>query len=213
MTDLKGFTIAATDGDMGLVEAFYFDDTSFTVRHLVVNTGGWLGGRKVLISPMALRGVDWDRRRINVALSKGQVEESPPIDTDEPVSRQQEVEYYRYFGYPSYWTGPYLWGAYPHPVQPTDGRSSFEQEERPANWSDRENGEPHLRSSGNVIGYHIAATDGDIGHVEDFLVDDTTGRFVTWWWIRATGGLARRSWYRLSGSPAWTGTIPSCTSI
>jgi hypothetical protein len=110
MIDLKGFTIGATDGDLGHVEAFYFDDTSFTVRHLVVNTAGWLSGRKVLISPIALRDVDWDRRRINVALSKSQVEASPPIDTDEPVSRQREVEYYRYFGYPSYWTGPYLWG-------------------------------------------------------------------------------------------------------
>src|SRR5437762_13959722 len=96
MTDLKGFTIGATDGDMGHVEAFYFDDTSFTVRHLVVKTAGWLSGRKVLVSPIALRDVDWDGRRINVALSKSQVEQSPPIDAEEPVSRQQEVEYYGY---------------------------------------------------------------------------------------------------------------------
>ena len=108
MTDLKGFTIGAIDGDIGQVEAFYFDDASFTVRHLVVDTGGWLGGRKVLISPRALRDIDWDGRRINAALTKAQVEKSPNIDTDQPVSRQHEIEYYRYYGYPSYWSGPYL---------------------------------------------------------------------------------------------------------
>jgi PRC-barrel domain len=58
MKDLMGFTIGATDGDIGRVDAWYFDDATFTVRHLVVDTGGWLGGRKVLISPMALRDVD-----------------------------------------------------------------------------------------------------------------------------------------------------------
>ena len=92
---LRGFTIGATDGDVGRVEAFYFDDTSFTIRHLVVDTGGWLGGRKVLISPRALGDIDWDDRRIDAELTKAQVEKSPDIDTDRPVSRQQEIEYYR----------------------------------------------------------------------------------------------------------------------
>src|SRR5205809_7802792 len=98
MRDLKGFTIGATDGDIGHVDAFYFDDTSFTVRHLVVDTSGWLSGRKVLISPMALGKVDWDRRRINVALSKGQVEQGPPIETDHRVSRQHVSGYCRCCG-------------------------------------------------------------------------------------------------------------------
>ena len=48
--------------------------------------------------------------------------------------------------------------------------------------------DPHLRSSAAVTGYHIQATDGDIGHVEDFLLDDRswTIRFMvvdtTNWW-------------------------------
>jgi hypothetical protein len=109
--DLRGFTVGATDGDIGKVEEFYFDDASFTVRHLVVDTGGWLGGRKVLISPMALRDIDWGGKRINAALTKAQVEKSPAIDTDKPVSRQHEIEYYGYYGYPYYWAGPYLWGG------------------------------------------------------------------------------------------------------
>ena len=118
MNDLTGFTIGATDGDIGQVEAFYFDDVCFTIRHLVVDTGGWLSGRKVLISPRALGDIDWDGRRIHAALTKAQVEKSPDIDTDRPVSRQQEIEYYRYYGYPSYWSGPYLWGAIRSPSCP-----------------------------------------------------------------------------------------------
>jgi PRC-barrel domain len=172
MTDLKGFTIGATDGDIGQVEAFYFDDASFTVRHLVVDTGGWLGGRKVLISPRALRDVDWDGRRINAALTKAQVEKSPNIDTDQPVSRQHEIEYYRYYGYPSYWSGPYLWGGYPFPVMSSD-QATLENERR-WEWGTEESGDRHLRSSAAVIGYYIAATDGELGHVENFLVDDAT---------------------------------------
>jgi hypothetical protein len=111
MKDLDGFTIGATDGDIGQVATCYFDDASFTVRHLVVDTGGWLSGRKVLISPRALRDIDWAAKRINAALTKSQVMQSPDIDTDQPVSRQQEIEYDRYYGYPNYWSGPYLWGG------------------------------------------------------------------------------------------------------
>lgn len=175
MKGLTGFTIGATDGDIGRVDACYFDDATFTVRHLVVDTGGWLGGRKVLISPMALRDIDWPGRRIEAALTRAQVEKSPLIDSDRPVSRQQEAEHHRYYGYPSYWTGPYLWGAIPYPYMfpAPDRETSFEQERRWAREGAR-SGDPHLRSSAAVIGYHIAGTDGDIGHVEDFLLDEST---------------------------------------
>ena len=198
--DLRGFTVGATDGDIGHVEEFYFDDASFTVRHLVVDTGGWLGGRKVLISPMALRDIDWGGKRINAALTKAQVEKSPAIDTDRPVSRQHEIEYYRYYGYPYYWeAGPYLWGAYPYPYPfPLAGRATSLEKERHWDWAG-EGGDPHLRSSAAVIGYHIAATDGDIGHVEDFLVDDAT------WAIRYMIVDTRNWWLskKVLVSPEW----------
>jgi sporulation protein YlmC with PRC-barrel domain len=170
--DLRGFTVGATDGDIGTVEELYFDDTSFTVRHLVVDTGGWLGGRKVLISPVALRDVDLVGKRINAALTKAQVEKSPDIDTDRPVSRQHEIEFYNYYGYPYYWGGPYLWGGDPYPYPLADRATSLEKE-RHWDWAG-ERADLHLRSSAEVSGYHIAATDGDIGHVQDFLVDDAT---------------------------------------
>jgi hypothetical protein len=195
--DLRGFTVGATDGDIGKVEEFYFDDESFTVRHLVVDTGGWLGGRKVLISPRALRDIDWSGKRVNAALTKAQVETSPAIDTDRPVSRQHEIEYYGHYGYPYYWTGPYLWGAEAYPLPLSDPTTSLETERHWA-WAG-EGGDPHLRSSAAVIGYHIGATDGDIGHVEDFLVDDAT------WAIRYMI-VDTRNWWpgkKVLVSPEW----------
>jgi PRC-barrel domain len=195
--DLRGLTVGATDGDIGTVEEFYFDDTSFTVRHLVVDTGGWLSGRKVLISPMALREVHWGGKRIKAALTKAQVENSPPIDTDKPVSRQHEIEYYGHYGYPYYWAGPYLWGALLYPFPLSDRATSLEKE-RHWDWAGK-GGDPHLRSSAVVTGYHIAATDGDIGHVEDFLFDDTT-------WALRYMVVDTRNWWpgkRVLVSPEW----------
>src|SRR5438105_5096052 len=101
--DLAGFHLAATDGSIGEVQDCYFDDVHWTVRYLVVDTGGWLSGRKVLISPMAIRGIDIDGEHVIVDLTREQVERSPDIDTHRPVSRQHEIALLQYYGYPSYW--------------------------------------------------------------------------------------------------------------
>ena len=78
VTHLKGFAIRATDGEIGTVDQFYFDDESWAIRYLVVNTGGWLSGRLVLVSPIALRQAEWQSKRLDVALTKKQIEDSPP---------------------------------------------------------------------------------------------------------------------------------------
>jgi len=106
VTFLKGLAIQATDGELGTVDQFYFDDETWAIRYLTVETGGWLGGRQVLISPFSILHVDWPAKRLNVALTKKQVEASPDINTHQPVSRQHEAEYNRYYGYPYYWGGP-----------------------------------------------------------------------------------------------------------
>lgn len=168
--DLKGNTIVATDGDIGKVDDFYFDDKSWTIRYLVADTGNWLLGRKVLLSPIALGKADFSSGRVNVKLTKKQVEESPSIDTDKPVSRQHEAYYHDYYGYPYYWSGPYLWGSMYYPGLPVDDQQRIEERR-----AEREEaGDLHLRSAAQVTGYHIEATDGDVGHVEDFIVDDET---------------------------------------
>jgi len=113
---LKGVTIRTTDGEMGTVEQFYFDDETWAIRYLTVETGGWLGGRQVLISPFSVVQADWQARRLDVALTKKQVQNSPDIDTHLPVSRQHEAAYLGYYGYPYYWGGPYLWGPAFYPA-------------------------------------------------------------------------------------------------
>src|SRR6266508_5022629 len=97
--ELKGVTIQATDGDIGSVQDLYFDDHSWTVRYLVVDTGTWLPGRQVLISPFAFRAIS-GASRLQTTLTKDQIENSPSIDTDRPVNRQREIEDSRYYGYP-----------------------------------------------------------------------------------------------------------------
>jgi uncharacterized protein YrrD len=160
--ELNNYQLNASDGEIGKVKDLYFDDRYWTVRYLVVNTGSWLIERKVLISPYALDRVNADQKQINVDLTTKQIEESPSLEADKPVSRQYENAYYGYYGWPGYWYGPYAWGGYYYPVLPPKLEP----------FSGKNEGDPDLRSTDEVRGYDLKAKDGDIGHVEDFLIDD-----------------------------------------
>src|SRR5450756_523331 len=168
--DLKGYAIGATDDDIGKLDDFYFDDESWTIRYLVAETGNWLLNRKLLISPFAIGKADLSKEWFNVTVTKKQVEESPSIDTDKPFSRQQEASYLDYYGYPFYWSGASLWGPMPYPR--LSGAAQRRNEEARAEREETNN--VHLRSANEVTEYHIEATDGDIGHVEDFIIDGET---------------------------------------
>ena len=174
---IRGWAIRATNGDIGRANDLYFDDERWVVRYLVVDTGGWLRGRKVLVSPYAVKGVDSGARAIAVTLTREQVAASPDIDTDKPVSRQQEAEYHRYYGYPEYWpyTTFWAWGATPVVVPPDPSvREELEERRRREAEREAEHADAHLRSASEVIGYHIQATDAPIGHVDDCLFEDDT---------------------------------------
>jgi hypothetical protein len=152
----------------------YFDDEDWAVRYLIVYTGNWLSGRSVLISPLSIGRPDWMGRLLPVSLTKAQVENSPDIDTRKPVSRQHEATYLGYYGYPYYWGGPGLWGMGGYPGSLTNvSRIEEEMKTRPTS-ATQSSDDCHLRSCRAVIGNHIHATDGDIGHVKDLLVDDHT---------------------------------------
>ena len=170
-----GCKIVALDGEVGTVEQIYFDDETWGVRYLVVETGNWLNDRRVLISPYAVHHSDPGACDVHVKLTRQQVRESPDIDTQKPVSRQQEAKYLRYYGYPTYWGGPNIWGmgAYPAfdgPATPstlpflTHPRDETDSEQVPV--------DVHLRSSESVTGYHIETIDGKAGHVSGFVYDD-----------------------------------------
>jgi hypothetical protein len=169
-TDLNGMTLHARDGDVGKVEDLYFDDESWVVRFLIVRTGGWLMGKRVLISPISVDKVDWLEKEVRTKLRMQQVENSPDVDTEMPVSRQQELKLHLYYDYPVYWSGSALWGNYVDPTAMALRTRLSDKERKEA--EGRIEGDQHLRSAKEVRGYHIAAVDGDIGHVEDFLVED-----------------------------------------
>ena len=105
---LLDYKLESLEGEIGRVKEFYFDDHHWTIRYLVADTGNWLTGRQVLISPYALVAVDKEKQHITVDLTKKQIENSPSLDSDKPVSRQFEESYTGYFGWPIYWAGPYM---------------------------------------------------------------------------------------------------------
>lgn len=170
---LQGFTVAAVDGEAGNIKEIYFDDERWTVRYLVVETGGWFTGRKVLISPFAVESLDWNGEGLRLNLTREQIKNGPDIDTDKPVSRQHESEFFDYYGYPYYWAGPMVWGYAPLPTMTANGTVGHPQVLPTERAKERhEESDPHLRSSKEVIGYDIRATDDSVGHVEDFVIDD-----------------------------------------
>lgn len=167
--ELLGAKLAAADGDIGKIKEFYFDDKSWAIRYLVADTGSWLSGRLVLLSPHAFGRFDQSTKILPVGLTRKQIEDSPSIETEKPVSRQYEFDYYRYYGWPVYWYGGGLWGASSYPAM-----LPFSLAEREAAQHSRDNDDLHLRSTKAVTGYALQATDGEIGSVSGFTVDDKT---------------------------------------
>ncbi len=163
---LIGYPLKGIDGDIGTVKEFYFDDNHWTIRYLIAETGTWLTDRQVLISPYALINVKDDEHHINVDLSKEKIEGSPLINNDKPVSQQFEDDYYKYYGWPIYYGGSSMWGWWTYPYIPNKLKGEQEPKHHKKIWN------PSLRSTKAVIGYTIQANDGEIGHVEDFIIDD-----------------------------------------
>jgi hypothetical protein len=165
---LYGNKLAASDGDIGHVKDFYFDDKNWVIRYLVVDAGTWLTGRLVLISPHAFGKLDQEGKTVNVKLRKKQIENSPLVETHQPVSRQYEVKYYRYYGWPAYWNGGGMWGLGGYPVLLPPPRDETVAQQKFQHRDDK-----HLQSTLAVTGYYIETVDGTLGHVKGFLVDDT----------------------------------------
>jgi uncharacterized protein YrrD len=176
LENLIGFTIGATDGEVGKVKEFYFDDKTWTIRYLVVETGSWLFGRKILLSPEALLTPNWDKQIFPVNLTMEQIKCSPEIDTDIPVSRQQEMELHGYYSWSTYWGGGLMGGGIGTSGMMIQSTLPLQQAiHNEANSDGKENHEdPHLRSTDKVKGYTIQATDSEIGEVEDFIIDNQT---------------------------------------
>ena len=164
--NLRGRKLLSLDGEIGKVKEFYFDDFFWTIRYMIVDTGTWLSEKQVLISPFAVSEFLTERGDIEVNLKKQQIENSPSPDTHKPVSRQFESSLNSYYEFPTYWVGSYMWGAGPSIVHGIDESERVHH--------DMNSYDSHLRATNEVNRYHIHASDGEIGHVEDFLIDSET---------------------------------------
>lgn len=185
---LYGDKLGATDGEIGHVKDFYFDDQNWAIRYVVADTGKWLPGRQVLLTPHSIGRLDQAVKLLNVNLTRKQIEDSPSIESHKPVSRQYEEDYYRYYGWPYYWQGDGLWGLSGFPIlelppQPPASEvvATGPRAERP---------DAHLRSTQGVNGYNLRTSEGTIGHICDFMVDAQS-------W--AIGQLVIKTGHRLSG--------------
>jgi len=190
-TDLKRCTIRATDGEIGHVKDLFFDDQRWVVRWLVVDTGGWLSGRDVILPSSHLGRADIAAKSFAVDLTRQKVKDSPGVETHQPISRQLEQSIYGHYGWSPYWGGVAAVGAGAGylipPVYLMAGEAEPSGRSRPED-PPKPEADQHLRSTSEVRGYNIGAADGDIGHVEDFLVDgdDWTIRYMiidtkNWW--------------------------------
>ena len=166
-----GAAVLATDGEIGAVEDFFFEEDRWTVRYLLVDTGRWFSGKRVLISPMSVI-VPWNRAGVRVTLTRDQVWQSPEVES-QAFSRATETELLKYYGYPIYWGAGGIWGAFENPgalvaqtvvppPAPTGAVVNLEEQ--------------HLRSTNQSTGYHLHASDGEIGHVDDFVIGEESWR-------------------------------------
>jgi sporulation protein YlmC with PRC-barrel domain len=200
---LKGYAIHASDGVIGKLQDLLFDDKHWNVRYLVVDTGGWLSGRQVLLSPHVVVTVDEENHQVAVELTKQQIEDSPPLSSNQPVSRQFEAAHSSYYGWPTYWGTPSTMGISPmfgippgnagYHIQGLNGavaegpNQQVAHEVRDEQYL-KEGGNPNLRSVNEVGGYTLMADDGEVGKITDFIIDDEGWAFRylviaagTWW--------------------------------
>jgi uncharacterized protein YrrD len=157
---LTGSSVIATDGEMGSVRNFLFDGQSWTIRYLVVDVGSWLARRDVVVAITAVEQPDWVKKTFHVQLTKEQVRNSPDVDTEKPVSRQQEIAMKEYYGWPVFWLDTEFF-----PLSVTSAGREY-----PVHTEE----DSHLRSAWDMAGYQVWATDCEVGRLEGFIVDDAS---------------------------------------
>jgi uncharacterized protein YrrD len=204
LKSLKQSRIQTSNGTIGSIADYLFDDARWSIRYLIVNTGGWLSRKEVLISPLVIEQVEASLQDIRLSVTKEKVENSPDVDSHLPVSRQKEKQHHDYYQWPYYWAGTGIGGMATYPTVMLDRARLLQTPPRefPKDLSD-DNGDPHLRSAKVVEGYEISATDNLFGSVDDFIIDDES------WTIRYLVINTAKFWFEKSVliSPEWVSSI------
>ena len=168
LEQLRARQVHANDGDIGKIKDIIFDDEHWTVRFFVLDTHPWMPlSKKVLISPISILKIEENSDDIILAMSKQMVEDSPKVEDQETVSREFELRYFDHFGYSYYWLGSHPWGDYTYPSALTN-QNMIVTNELKQNDIEKTN---HLREVSEVSHYNLHASDGDKGHVHDFIWD------------------------------------------
>jgi sporulation protein YlmC with PRC-barrel domain len=188
---LLEYKLNCMNEEIGSVKGFYFDDRHWAIRYLAADTGPWLPGRQVLISPHAVNTVSRERHRVVLGVTRRQIEDAPSLDPEQPVSPQFEEAYHTFHGWPKYWRGPYTWGSASRPDRAR--RHQTQGTDVEAGWA------PRVRRTSDVNGAYVQTTDGEMGHVEDLIIDGDT------WAIRYLIISAQNWWpgKRVLVSPQW----------
>jgi hypothetical protein len=175
---ITGYRIVATDGEVGKVEELYLDDQTWVIRYLVVkmedDVSGVSGvfplspmsGRKVLLAPDALIKDHVVQGVFFVNHTKEQIRNSPDIDTDKPVSQQQEIELYGHYAWKGYSESGFYAGGLGSVVDALPEKAT------------RPGADLHLRSTLYITGFHVHATDGEIGCICNFIIDDLSWKVL-----------------------------------
>jgi len=206
LKELCGYHVRGTDGDIGAAQDFFFDDAIWTVRYLVVETGSWLSGRRVLLSTLPLGKPQWEGRLFPVLLRRQQVRESPDVDARQPVSRKMEEALNSHYGWSAYWrTAAPVGGVGALAVAQMLTGQAQELERSQRAGREEASQDWHLRSTREVLGYHVEARDGEAGQVDDFIADDVNWpiRYLvvdTATWLPGRKVLLAPPWL---GSVAW----------
>lgn len=177
--DLKNYTIQASDGDIGSVSEFYFDEEHFYLRYLVVNTENFLFRNLVLVSPISFTNINFEEKIIKLKITKKELEDSPGLDSVDVISRKYEKDYNNHFAWPYYWSaensasaiGPYgmPWGYY-NQLGRAPRRTGEVNSDLVRNTDDS-----NLRSSREVRSYSVKGIGNEeFGHIQGFILDPNT---------------------------------------
>jgi uncharacterized protein YrrD len=165
-SDIVGCEIISSDGAIGKVYDIVFGE-DWVFQYLVIDIGGWFGGRRLALAFDVVEAIDEDQRSIHVPLSKNDIENCPNVASRNTAAEEAEALLGK------------IWMWTPNSVAhlPEEIRRVLDSE---ATVAEKQVAEEHvqsrLRSFRETDGYHIAASDGDIGHLQDLLVDGDTWR-------------------------------------
>lgn len=169
LSDLEGYSIAAKDGDKGTVKNFLFDENNWVIRYMEADLGNFFSGKQVLIPYAFLQAPDWEGEHFHVELSKEEIENSPLITAELPVSRKYEEELHTYYTADYYWMNTSVAPMITYPINPLA---------TPTKLVDEKDIDTSIRSFNEIQGYTVKTTDGTIGHIADLIINDANWQIV-----------------------------------